>query len=43
MPVVEDVEEGEGGVVGNGGVGGGVDEVPSGAEVGVGDVEGGVE
>jgi hypothetical protein len=39
MPVVEDVEEGECGVVGDRRGGRGVDEVPSGANVCVGDVE----
>ncbi len=43
VPVVEDVQEGEGGVVRDGGRGRGVDQVPGGADVGVGDVEGGVE
>lgn len=43
MAVVEDVEEGEGGVLADGGVGVGVDEVPGGADVRVGDVEAGVE
>lgn len=43
MTVVEDVEEGEGGVLADGGVGVGVDQIPGGADVGVGDVEAGVE
>ena len=33
MPVVEDVEEGEAGGLGNGGPGGGVEEVPCGPDV----------
>ena len=43
VAVIEDVEEGEGGVFGDGRGREGVDEVPGGADVGVGDVEGGVE
>ncbi len=43
VAVVEQVQEGEGGVVGDGRGGGGVDQGPGGAEVGGGDVEGGVE
>lgn len=43
MAVVEDVEEGEGRVVGDGVSGGGVYQVPGGADVGVRDGEGLVE
>jgi hypothetical protein len=43
VAVVEDVEEGEGCVFGDGGGGGWVDEVPGGADVCVGDGEGVVE
>jgi hypothetical protein len=43
VAVVEDVEEGEGGVFVDGLGGGGVDEVPCGADVGVWDIEGLVE
>lgn len=43
VAVVEDVEEGEGGIFVDGLGGGGVDEVPCGADVGVWDIEGFVE
>jgi hypothetical protein len=43
VAVVEDVEECEGRVVRDGGAGGGVYQVPCGADVGVGDGEGLVE
>ncbi|KAI4185334.1 MAG: hypothetical protein LQ346_005931, partial [Caloplaca aetnensis] len=43
VPVVEDVQEGEGGVLADGGVGVGVHEVPGGADVRVRDVQAGVE
>lgn len=43
VSVVEDVEEGEGGVFGDCGGGRGVDEIPGGADVGVGYGEGVVE
>jgi hypothetical protein len=43
VPVVEDVKEGEAGVLVDGGVGLGVDKVPGRADVGVGDLEGLVE
>ena len=43
VAVVEDVQEGEAGVFGDGGGGGRVDEVPGGVDVCVWDGEGGVE
>ena len=43
VAVVEDVEESEGGVFSDAFAGVGVDEVPGAANVGVGDVEAGVE
>ena len=42
MSVVKDVEECQAGIFGNGGRSGGVYEVPRRADIGVGDVEGGV-